>query len=168
MGEKVQPVVHLEITVPHIVLPSGNSQQQETGNASLNRQNDEQEQVRILTPMLPSRQSASTQTAMIGESTIYTSAAGPFRLFRVKDVPVQGQALLLQVLRRVTGISGPFSLTTEQAFSIEFRQHVHQDQAIEQAAVSSPSPLAPGLNRIVIFLDEEGAPDSFRVDSAES
>lgn len=176
MDEKVQPVVHLEITVPHIAFPSEHSQQQPAASG----QDDGQEQVRVLTPMPPdqhsSRQSASGPTEISGEGTTYTSAAGPFRLFRMKDIPLQGQTLLLQVLRRVMGTSGPLSLSAEQAFSIEFQQHVQQDQALEQAAVSSvsspallasPSHLIPGLNRIVIFLDEEGTPDSFHIDSAE-
>jgi hypothetical protein len=171
MGEKVKPVVHLEITVPHIVFPTENSQQQKAGEANTSEQDDDQEQVRILTPgpqeQHSSRQGTRTSAEITGEATTYTSAAGPFRLFRLKDVPVQGQALWLQVLRRVAGTSGPFSLAAEQAFSIEFRHHTHQDHPVEQAMISSPSSLVPGLNQIVIFLNEEGAPGSFRIDSAE-
>ncbi len=168
MGEKVKPTVHLEITVPHIVFPTGNSQRQKAGEATTGQQDNEQEQVRILLPgpqnQLSSLQSTGTSAEITAEVTTYTSVAGPFRLFRLKNLPAQGQALLLQVLRRVTGTSEPFPVTAEQAFSIEFRHHAHQGHAIEQAGVSS---LIPGLNRIVISVDEEGAPGSFRIDSAE-
>ena len=170
MGEEAKPVIHLEITVPHIVFPTGNGQLKvgETNSSGLD---DEQVQVHISTPgpqdRHSSRQSTGTLQEISGEATTYTSVAGPFRLFRLQDVPIQGQTLLLQVLRRVTGKPESFSLATEQAFSIEFRRHAHRDHTVEQAEITSPSPLMPGVNQIVIYLNEEGVPGSFSIDGAE-
>jgi hypothetical protein len=109
---------------------------------------------------------AGIQREITGEATTYASAAGLFRLFRLKDIPVQEHILLLQVLRRgIVRNQEQFLLTDELPLSIEFR---HYDSRSEEGLMHPSSPLIAGMNQVVIDLNEEGTPVSFRIDGAES
>ncbi len=95
-----------------------------------------------------------------------------FGMFRAKDIPAQGEILLLRVLRQWMAGKRPGPDNTHQneqfqpgdeiAFSVEFH---HVDEAAEKAHLSD---LQTGLSRVVIFLDEEGKPRSYSIDGAES
>ena len=117
-----------------------------------------------------------------------------FRLFRI-TLPAQGQPFLLQVLRRDGRYSrydgekqqDPKNekvnkayteqphLTGVATFSVKFR---HLDKSVETATAattptSSPdstsaSTLIPGLNEVIIYLDDEGTPGNYSIDGAES
>ena len=173
MGDDAQPVVHLEITVPRIAFPAEKRSQQQAkmDDEHISQTEHEQEQVRVLLTRPDGRhhaaRNAETREQMIGEVATYASPTGSFRLFQIKDIPRQGQKLLLQVLRRLTGRTGHFSLTAEQAFSLEFRHLDSSNQPVEQASVFS-SQLIPGLNQIVINLDKDGTVVHFSIDGAES
>lgn len=172
MDDDAQPVVHLEITVPRIAFSAEKSSQRpaKTEDAHTGKSEQEQEQVRVLLPEPDGRhhatRSVETAAQITGEAITYASATGSFRLFQLKDIPHQGQKLLLQVLRRLTGTSERFSLTAEQAFSLEFRHLDTSNQPEEQTNVS-PSQLIPGLNQIVIELDKDGTVVNFSIDGAE-
>lgn len=172
MGDDAQPVVHLEITVPRIAFSGGKSSQQQakTEDAHTGKSEQEQEQVRVLLPEPDGRHHATRNVAtaaqITGEAVTYTSPTGSFRLFQLKDIPYQGQKLLLQVLRRLTGKTEHFELTAEQLFSLEFRHLDTSNQPEEQTNVS-PSQLIPGLNQIVIELDKDGTVVNFSIDGAE-
>ena len=186
MSQDVSLEVSLQVTVPHIVLPSGNTfasiERGWSGSTEheVERTPDEdQEQVRVL--RLPLQSSLSLpehneQQFLTGEAVTYaTQRGGLFRLFRFKNLPTQGQKLLLQVLRRWKHGNQPSStatadrerlwITDELAFSIEFRKI---DDTTEKPPAGRVSVLYAGLNQVVIFLDKDGTPTSYSVNGAES
>lgn len=95
-----------------------------------------------------------------------------FGVFNAKDIPAQGEILLLQVLRQWTAgnhsrpgntyQNAQFQRSDEIAFSVEFR---HIDEA---PGIAQLSDLQTGSSRVVIFLDEEGKLCSYSINGAES
>jgi len=155
------------------------------------RQDEELEQVRIL-PLgaqrdAPMPQRNEQQHDIVGEASPSTAQEERFRTFRVKDVAAQGHALVLQILRRWTAGSQQRQskatddreqtwLSDEVAFTLEFR-HTEVSQAEpggqqprDAATVTPPgdqATLHPGVNQVLIFLDQEGIPNSYRINGAE-
>jgi hypothetical protein len=97
-------------------------------------------------------------------------------------VPAPGQPFLLQVLRRYNEYIGKkrrkrnlikednahasqLYVTGAMAFSIEFRS---SSEIVETTVAASNPALIPGLNRVVIYLDNEGTPAGYSIDGAES
>ena len=186
MSQDVSLEVILQVTVPHIVLPTGNTFASiERGRSGSREQevertpDEDQEQVRVL--RLPLQSSISSpehneQQFLTGEAVTYTTQRGGlFRLFRFKNLPTQGQKLLLQVLRRwkrgnqqsstATKDREQLWITDELAFSIEFRKI---DDTTEKLPAGRVSALYTGLNQVVIFLDKDGIPTSYSINGAES
>ncbi len=185
MDSDASPVVNLEVTVP--VLPTGlhrhgPMQGSATSQYSESIESEEVEQVRLVPiglqkgPSLhqPREQAISDVPARMIHSL-------RFRVFHL-TVPALGQPFLLQVLRRYNEYIGKkrrkrnlvkednaharhLYVTGAMAFSIEFRS---SGEIVETTvAVSNPA-LIPGLNRVVIYLDNEGTPAGYSIDGAES
>jgi hypothetical protein len=168
VSQDVEPVVHCEVLVPRIVFPTL------AGQEAGYRAGAQMEQARVLPinlspPTLSTPQSQSIQ----GEASTYTTPKGPFRLFRISNVSTLGKALLLQILRfkknhpheehsrRARKNSDQFIVTDELAFTLEFSHSASE-------YTSTPLELIPGLNQITIIHSEEGIPDSYSIDGAES
>ncbi len=100
MSKYVEPVINLQITVPHIVLPSGSQHQQHAEGVAAGDQQRYTEQVRIL--LLNALSSQHDERT--GEVLPLTMEKGRYRIFQIKifqikDISAQGHALLLQILR---------------------------------------------------------------------
>jgi len=150
---------------------------------------EEMEQVRLLLPeqlgnISHQPQRRQLQQAITGEASSRMIQTMRFRVFRVELPVLQDQAFLLQIIRWCGKITGTERrkrnnaggdneqqyLTDELAFSLECRR---TDEASTETTptVSSSTALSapmPGLNRVVIFLDNEGTPCSYSIDDAES
>ena len=181
------PVVNLEVTVP--VLPTGLHRHEPiqapvTRQDSESNESEEAEQVRVIglqqnsSPHRPREQ--RTATGDVPARMIHSIR---FRVFHL-TMPAQGQPFLLQVLRRYnehTGKkrrkrnrakednAGSFSMTDALAFSVEFRSssEIVETPVAPSTPTSTPT-LTPGMNRVVIYLDNEGTPASYSIDGAES
>ncbi len=90
----MQPVIKLEVTVPHIALSLRGNQVEERAEAD---QQDSSERLRIL----PLGQQSSTTSGQYSEFAPVLShdQKGRFRLFQVNDIVAQGSGFLLQILR---------------------------------------------------------------------
>jgi hypothetical protein len=192
MDSDRQQTIHLEVTVPHILF----SHRTQVPNPALEQQttvhiDEGGEQVR-LEPLTHQQEeklprSEERQPSM-SESSSHILHSVPFQVFRLSKIPVQdqGQEFLCQILRQHSASSRHtskklnatsthtdaehFSVTDELAFSVEFR-HTDTDSATETGSVverEAASIPVPGLNRIVIYLNSEGTPDSYSIDGAES
>ncbi len=100
------------------------------------------------------------------EKATYTARHRLFHLLRLKEIPVRGQKLLLQVLRQWRHGTQPqesqarSQITDELLFTLEYKQ-----------ATTGTIPsveLVPGLNQIVIIAGTEETPLSYSIDGAES
>ena len=181
--------VNLEVTVPSIVL-STNGQRPEQREASLptrqqgvNSEDEAREQVRLL-PLGFQQDTSSLQWREQQSNTSEVSTrmthALRFRLFRMTiAAPAQGRSFLFQILRRykkhaaenlrkskelkeANELPEHFCVSDALAFSITFR---HLNGTTE----TTPTPtLTPGLNQVVIYLDNEDTPVSYSIDGAES
>ncbi|HZO72757.1 MAG TPA: hypothetical protein VFB60_11185 [Ktedonobacteraceae bacterium] len=159
-----QPPINLEVTVPRILLPAIDEEQgsKETGNS-----HEELERVHLLSidiqdPRRPPQSHEQPQTE--GEASNYTSWQGLFRLFQIKNIPLQHWATLVQVLRK----SGKRAKMEVEGFQVT----ENLPCKIEYHAAGANSPLhievIPGLTRVVIVLDEDGIPITCNVDGAEN
>ncbi len=177
----MQPVVNLEVTVPRIIFSANKGRlrqletlAEETGGTS--------------PPVFRGVEGRNEQQHdIVGEASPSTAQEERFRTFRVKDVAAQGHALVLQILRRWTAGSQQRQskatddreqtwLSDEVAFTLEFR-HTEVSQAEpggqqprDAATVTPPgdqATLHPGVNQVLIFLDQEGIPNSYRINGAE-
>jgi hypothetical protein len=182
------PEVHLAITVPQLMLidkASVSQSEVDTGQhidhpaqVAGNQQPVATERIEIQlltigTQKHPdSPQDDSSKQLMDTKLSPLTLQTKQFSIFHAKDIPAQGEILLLRVLRQwmVGNHSRPdnthqneqFQRSDEMAFSVEFH---HIDEATEIAHLSD---LQTGSSRVVIFLDEEGKPCSYSIDGAES
>jgi len=196
MGEDVQavqpvrpvPTINLEISVPHIVLPTSRERERLDSGDNIDEaapsmveaplagamEPDEIEQVRILQPGAQ-RSAAFLQRheqpgTIVGTASPHENQKGKrrFRMFHIQDLPAQGQALLLQILRpgrsKTRKSEDQLAPPDELVFSVEFRR-LGESSGTSQI---EPAPvLVTGLNRVVIFLDEENIPCSYTIDGAE-
>jgi len=182
-------VVNLEVTVPRIVLPAclnrhASMQAQATSQYSESNESEDVEQVRLVLIGLqqdPALHLSDEQPG--GRGDVWTRMAHSirFRVFHV-TVPVHAQPFLFQVLRRCNKYFDKrrpkgnnlkednvhveqLYVTNAMAFSVEFRS---SSEIVEtNLAISTPT-LIPGLNRVVIYLDNEGTPAGYSIDGAES
>ena len=165
----MQPVIKLEVTVPHIALPF--SEYQLEGRA----QADQQHPLERLR-MLPLGQQNGTPSGQYSEfaPALPHDQKERFRLFQVNDIVAQGGGFLFQILRlypasRLQGTrrkqAGRLRPSDHLAFSIEFR---HASDSLEAAQAHSSPKLRPGLNALVIYLDAEGKPGNYSIDGTKS
>ena len=180
-SERAQ-VVNLEVSVPRIILSTGRGRQaqmkelEKAGQAGDGGQDGGLEEVRLL-PLAfqEDTQRRGEQQGLRGEASTRMAHTLHFTLFRMSiAVPMQGQSFLFQVLRKYNEYAGKKRgkwnnaqedgeqaqqayVTDASSFSVAFRQ-----------LEGTTSTLTPGLNQIVIFLDNEGIPVSYSIDGAES
>ena len=185
MDSDAPPVVNLEVTVP--VLPTGlhrhgPMQAPATSQYSESIESEEVEQVRLVPiglqrdPSLhqPREQAISDVPARMIHSI-------RFRVFHL-TVPAHGQPFLLQVLRRYNEYIGKkrrkrnlakednahsrqLYVSDAMTYSVEFRS---SSEIVETTVALSTPTLIPGMNRVVIYLDNEGTPSGYSIDGAES
>jgi hypothetical protein len=166
MNTERQLIVNLEVTVPRLILP--------IPSLGLDATSTEAEQVRLSsidTHETSALAQSDQQPAPVGEATTsatYAAQQEPFRLFAIKHIQTHGQALLLEIFRlwkrrnrprRATAIQ-PAHLTDELLFTVEVRRS-------KTAFEGTRSTLYPGRNQVIIFLNEEGIPNSYSIDGAE-
>ena len=190
-------VVKLEVTVPHIVLSALQNRpaQTEPGAGEHNVKSwqsteiEEMAQVRLLLSeqlqdISHQHQLRELQQGITGEASSRMIQTMRFRVFRVEIPVIQGQAFLLQIIRWCGKITGTEKrerntasggnrhqyVTDELAFSLECRHtgEASTETALAVSASTALSALIPGLNRVAIFLDNEGTPCSYSIDGAES
>ncbi|MFL5662559.1 MAG: hypothetical protein ACJ8BW_14595 [Ktedonobacteraceae bacterium] len=163
MNGEAPLVVNLEITVPRIVLSVTKQQDSEAEK--------EAEQVRLSL-------AGSTQPQIsVSAGTERIAHAIKFSLFRLKLLEM-GKPLLLQILRRRNEESSSgkqrvanedFSVVDTSAFKLEFRRHSEVAETLTRSTRNTQGePLQAGLNRVVIYLDNEDIPVSYSIDGAES
>lgn len=176
MSEHAEPVINLHITVPQIALPLSKRRRQQAGD-----QQHSTEQVRIVPLGSSDQQHERTSSDMP-----LTVQKERFHLFQIKDIPAQGRTLLLQVLRRYPvenqqaqgerseqgeqlRVSDELALTIEVRRSSDLFTSSEPSQPSQAEHTTSISPmLVPGLNAVVIFLDENGIPTNYSIDGAKS
>ncbi len=148
-------IVNLEATVPRIVFARGKGHE-------AHYPDDDEEQV-YLTPV------GTQQQLSTGETSIHMIHAIRFRLFRTQ-LPALGRPLLFQVLRRWhKSVDGSLARSDERLyvsdtviFSVEF---LPQSDASEKASLQATrQAIHPGLNHIIIYLNDEGTPSSYTID----
>jgi hypothetical protein len=161
-----QLIVNLEVTVPRLILP--------IPSLDLDATSAEVEQVRLSSVdahETSARAQSGQQPVSIDEATTsatYIAQQGSFRLFAIKHIQTHGQALLLQILhhwKRRNQAGGatatqPAHLTDEVLFTVEVRQSKTPAEGTRRTPY-------PGRNQVIIFLDEEGIPNSYSIDGAE-
>lgn len=186
MSSDTPLVVNLEVTVPRIIVATGiphfGSSERETReqDSEDSEREDVGEQVRLVP--LGQRQDTSVQQRSVLqqqdiEAPLRMAHTVRFRMFRVQ-LPAQAQSFLLQVHRWRDWFSGaekrkaansrrdPFYLSDKVTFSLEYRRSAEPGNAAEE---STPvSAVVPGMNKVVIYLNSEGAAESFSIDGAES
>lgn len=189
MDSDPSPVVNLEVTVP--VLPTGLHRHEPiqapaTGQDSESNQSEEAEQVRLIgLQQNSSLHQPREQRTAIGDVPARMIHSIRFRVFHL-TAPAQGQPFLLQVLRRYNEYTGkkrrkrnqvkehsaharPLYMTDSLAFSVEFRPSSEIIETTVAASTPTSTPtLTPGVNRVVIYLDNEGTPAGYSIDGAES
>jgi hypothetical protein len=174
MNGEAPLVVNLEITVPRIVL-SATKQQDSSAEIAVGSQSEAgkvAEQVRL------SPAGFAQQQIIVSAGTERIAHTIKFSLFRIKLLEV-GKPLVLQILRRRDEERSPgkqrvvnegFSVADTSAFKLEFRRHgeVADTMTARSAGNTHEEPLQAGLNRVVIYLDNEDMPVSYSIDGAES
>jgi hypothetical protein len=170
VSRDIQRPIRLEVTVPIIALPSLSEQAQQT---EANETPEAVEQVRLLSLDFPAqRRSTATpisQEIARGESSVYTTRTGLFRLFQFTATLIPQKLYLLQVLRAAktqkrklaTPESAPSDPTEQLAFSLEYRYQKPDEPSPEQKVD------IPGSTHVVIYLDEESIPHGYCVDGVE-
>jgi len=169
LSKNVQPVIKLEVTVPHIALSLRGNQVEERAEAD---QQDSSERLRIL----PLGQQSGTTSGQYSEfaPALSHDQKGRFRLFQVNEIAAHGGGFLLQILRMYPASRqrrnraeqvGQLRSSDNLAFTIEFR---HAGDSLEAAQAHSSPKLMPGLNSVVIYLDAEGKPGNYSIDGAKS
>ncbi len=175
MSEHAEPVINLHITVPQFALPLSKRRRQLAGDQQHSR-----EQVRIV-PLGSDQQHERT-----GSDMPLTVQKERFHLFQIKDIPAQGRTLLLQVLRRYpvenqqaqgerSEQSEQLRVSDELTLTVEIRRSSDLSTSSEPSqpsqaehTTSIPPTFVPGLNTVVIFLDENGIPTNYSIDGAKS
>ncbi len=166
MDRDRQLMVNLEVTVPRLILP--------VPSLDLDATSTEAEQVRLSSidaQEISALAQHDQQPAPVGEATAsatYGARQEPFRLFAIKHIQTHGQALLLQILRlwkrrnqpRRATATQQAHLTDELLFTVEVRQSKTPAEGTRRTPY-------PGRNEVIIFLDEEGIPNSYSIDGAE-
>ncbi len=184
MGSDPPLVVRLEVTVPRIVLPQLHAPHEpQTHTEQLDRIGAEQErvdgkddevgeQIRLLAQEL----TQFLEQHPVIEATSRLIHTLHFRLLQA-TVPVQGRVFGLQILRGRNWFNRHGTRTPERksgdqmfvadelAFSLEFLPPQESSPAVSSTPVT---PITPGLNQVVIFLDHDGIPVSYSIDGAES
>lgn len=143
------PDIHLEIFAPSFSLPTSS---------------EEHVQAQLL---FPSTQQVLPAQEIEGREP-HIQQGPEMRQLRSQNIPAEGQAFLLQVLRQWrtgggAGVVQQAQLTDEMAITLEVRTG---DGTPERQ--SGQAQLIPGVNRIVILLDQDGRAESYSIDSAES
>ncbi len=167
MSKYVEPVIQLQITVPHVAFPSDSQHRQHAEGVAAEDQQRSTEQVRILAPEVQ------------GEALPLIVQAGHFSIFQIKGIVAQGRALLLQILRKYpvakrqeqAGRTKQFEqlrVSDELAFTVEFRRSGETSEVSQAEQANAPAALTPGLNSVVIFLAEDGTPTNYSIDGAKS
>jgi len=178
-------IVNLEVTVPRIVLAASrhrSGQREATPEAQQSSSSESNEAVQLgILPMklqqeaLP-RRPQEQLPAISSEASERMSHAVRFRMFR-GIVPAEGRPLLFQVWRWHKGYiggrrrkrkaaevdNGHLYVSDTSVFSVEFR---HRGE--EASFTSTSTTIMPGVNRVVIYVDDEGTPGSYSIDGAES
>jgi len=176
LTKNVLPIINLEITVPRIALPLSKQRWQQVGDGD---KQSTTEQVHIVPLGLHSGGNAGQRDERTAEISPAKIQKGRFHIFQVKDVAAQGRAFLLQILRPYKagyvqergdrrGQVEQFRPTDNLAFSLTFRSSSDPGEISQVERAYSSSRVTPGLNAIVIFLDEEGKPGGYSIDGAES
>ena len=177
MGRNTPFVARLEVTVPRILLPRLQSSEAQTGTSSaeqgrINEQAGEMEEQEDSLRLLFQEPTPSQRQQPAIEASSHVVHSLYFRLLQ-SVMPVTGRIFGLQILRGRNKFRGKRNRTAdrrddeslyvsdEMAFSLEFRRSHVQESA-------APLPLMPGLNQLVIYLDDEDTPVSYSIDSAES
>lgn len=151
------PIVDIEVTVPRILLPPAHT--------SDNVETDSQERIE-LAPLsnssTTSHTSPSIQPITVSDFSTRTAHALLFHIFHLKAVAVHGQPLLLRVLRllRRSAPVTDFQPVANMTLSITFRRGT-------VATDTGYQPQQASLHNIVIYLDEDGIPNDYRIDGAE-
>ncbi|HET7640505.1 MAG TPA: hypothetical protein VFK47_17405 [Ktedonobacteraceae bacterium] len=174
MNGEAPLVVNLEITVPRIVLSATEQQDNsaETASGGQSETGKEAEQVRL------SPAGFAQPQIIVSAGTERIVHSIKFSLFRLKLLEVS-KPLILQILRRSDEERSPgkqrvaherFSVADTSAFKLEFRRHrdVADSMTAGAAGNTHEEPLQAGLNQVVIYLDNEDMPVSYRIDGAES
>lgn len=166
MNSEIQPKIQLEVTVPHIFLPTVDKLS-EAEHAST--PNEETEQVHLL-PLETQSQSQAQQSTK-GQASTYATQKAHFCLFRFNNLSAQGKAILLQIRRQwkrshlgrqpIKQDSDHLWVTDELTCTIEYHHSTSQNS-------STHLELIPGHNRVAIVLDEDGTPTSYSIDGAEN
>ena len=186
MSSDTPLVVNLEVTVPRIIAATGiphfGSSERETReqDSEGSEREDVEEQVRLV-PLGQWQDTSVQQRSALRqediEAPLRMAHTVRFRMFRVQ-LPAQAQSFLLQVHRWRVLFSGaekrkaigsnrePFYLSDKVTFSLEYRRSTEPGKTVEE---STPAPtVIPGMNKVVIYLNSEGAAESFSIDGAES
>ena len=174
MNGEAPLVVNLEITVPRIVLSATEQQDNsaETASGGQSETGKEAEQVRL------SPAGFAQPQIIVSAGTERIVHSIKFSLFRLKLLEVS-KPLILQILRRSDEERSPgkqrvahegFSVADTSAFKLEFRRHRDVADSMTAGAEGNTheEPLQAGLNQVVIYLDNEDMPVSYRIDGAES
>ena len=164
VSRDTQPAIYLEVTVPRIILPAID---EETRSKEIGTMDEEGELVHLypLDIQDPPRSPQSQKQPYIqGEATTYTSRQGLFRMFRITDLPKQGWAILIQIVRqndqRKKG-TARLQVIEDLTCKIEYQQTTAESPSL-------PIEVIPGLNRVVIALDEDDTPITYSIDGSES
>lgn len=189
MSSDTPLVVNLEVTVPRIIPAKGPPRPVRSGTATGEQRSEHShsedvgEKVRIVPLGQPARQhSTPHQEGTLVASRMVNTL--PFRLFRLK-VPDQAQSFLLQVFRRrnrfisEVGPKTPRNdteslyLSDEMTLSIEIRHSgepgSEPDRAPTEPTTTTPAlPIIVGKNRVVMYLNNEGTPESYSIDGVKS
>jgi len=153
------------VTVPRILLPAIDEERRskETGNSDEKLEQVHLFSIDIQDPHQPAQSHEQPQRQ--GEASNYTSWQGLFRLFQIKNVPLQRWATLIQVLRKVgnrTQVEAEgFQVTENLPCKIEYRQATGDNSPLHIEVI-------PGLTRVMIVLDEDGIPITCNIDGAEN
>ena len=180
MSTNWQPVINVEVIVPHIILPTiskksapGKHTEERTpptlpedGSQSSEKV---EEYVRLVShdpQITPQPHQRYDQQSLQSATSRHRTQKDVFGLFHIKNVPVQGQKLLLQVLRQwknqrhtredqdVTRVTDDLVLMVES----------HQLNTGDPSGVV----LIPGVNRVTITFDKEGTLSGYSIDGTES
>ncbi|MFL5625269.1 MAG: hypothetical protein ACJ788_06685 [Ktedonobacteraceae bacterium] len=162
-------IVNLEITVPHIVLSATRKQSSSAASAP-GEQRRETERIQLLAP------DAVQPQVVASEGTERIAHAVKFCLFRLDMLEV-GKPLLLQVLRRRNEerslnqrreSNEGFAVTETSQFTLELRELNRDPLQADLTRDPQEKVLEAGINRVVVYLDNEGTPGSYSIDGAES
>jgi hypothetical protein len=161
--------VAFEVTVPHIVLPSVTSAQ--TKDAVRADAGEDEEQFALLTAPYQQRDRTpqfTLNTEITPEVTTHATTMGIFRLFRLKLITTSAWLYLIRIQhiqKQQTTRPRTAPGATRQPYT------PHLDDLVCTISFTSITddtsthrPLTPGRHEVVILLNEEGIPTSYRID----